>query len=292
MPKICYQDHRFSPSSAEIIVQANEIIEDYQAQGYVLTLRQLYYQFVSKDMLANTQKSYKRLGGIVNDARLAGLMDWNAIEDRTRSLTDLSHWDSPADIIDTCARQFRYDKWAKQPTRVVVYVEKEALAGVFERVCQKLDVPYLSCRGYGSQSIMWREARRMRGQKMVLLHFGDHDPSGMDMSRDIVDRLRVFGVGVDFRRLALNMAQVDQYSPPPNPAKLTDSRAEAYVQEYGDDSWELDALEPSVLAELVRDEVTEIRDQGLWDSEVAREDEAKARLSDIAATWEDEDEED
>jgi hypothetical protein len=289
VPKIHYQDHTFSPSSLEIIDRANEIIEAYQAQGYVLTLRQLYYQFVSKDLLANTQKSYKRLGGIVNDARLAGLVDWNAIEDRTRSLSDQAHWQSPADIIDACASQFRHDKWAPQPHRVEVWIEKEALAGVFDRVCRELDVPYLSCRGYGSQSVMWRGARRMaaRRQPTVILHFGDHDPSGMDMSRDIVDRLRVFGIGIDFRRLALNMDQVEQYRPPPNPAKVTDSRARAYIQSYGDESWELDALEPAVLSDLVRQEIEAIRDPDLWQAEVERENEARDRLRHVAETWED-----
>ena len=294
MPKIRYQDHKFGSSSLDIIVRANDIIEAYQAQGYVLTLRQLFYQFVSRDMLSNTQQSYKRLGAIINDARLAGLVDWLSIEDRTRSLSDQAHWQSPADIIDACARQFIYDKWAPQPHRVEVWIEKEALAGVFERVCTDLDVPYLSCRGYGSQSVMWVAARRMadRDQPTIILHFGDHDPSGMDMSRDIVDRLGVFGIDVDFRRLALNMDQVDEYRPPPNPAKITDSRAQAYIKSYGDESWELDALEPAVLADLVRREIEAIRDRGLWDDEVEREKEARARLQNVADTWEDNDYED
>ena len=291
MPKICYQEHKFSASSADVIARANEIIDAYQTQGYVLTVRQLFYQFVSRDLIANTQKSYKRLGGIVNDARLAGLIDWLAIEDRTRSLTDLAHWDSPAEIIDSCARQFRYDKWASQLQRVEVWIEKEALAGVFERVCNQLDVPYLSCRGYGSQSVMWVAARRMdRHQPTVILHFGDHDPSGMDMSRDIVDRLRVFGVDVDFRRLALNMDQVDEYGPPPNPAKITDSRAQVYIRDYGDESWELDALEPQVLSDLVCAEVDKIRDRELWDAEVECEREARERLQSVADTWDDDEE--
>jgi hypothetical protein len=288
MSKICYAATNFNASSQALIAQANDIIAAYQAQGYVLTLRQLYYQFVSKDWLPNTQQNYKRLGSIVNDARLAGLIDWEAIEDRTRELSDQAHWQSPSDIIEACASQFRYDKWAVQPTRVEVWIEKEALAGVFERVCRRWDVPYLSCRGYGSQSVMWVSGRRIGGrerQPTIILHFGDHDPSGMDMSRDIVDRLKVFGVHVDFRRLALNRDQVDKYAPPPNPAKITDSRARAYIVEHGDESWELDALNPSVLSALVEDEIGTILDHELWAQEVEREQLARARLQAVADEW-------
>jgi len=284
MPRICYRNHNFTNSSLDIIDVANDIIDEYMGQGYVLTLRQLYYQFVSRDLLANTQRSYKRLGSIVNDARLAGLMDWEAIEDRTRSLSRLSSWGSPGEIVDACSRQFRYDKWERQDFRIEVWIEKEALAGVFERVCNELDVPFLSCRGYGSQSVMWRAARRIesRQQDTVILHFGDHDPSGIDMSRDIVDRLEVFGVDVDFYRLALNMDQIDEYTPPPNPAKITDSRARVYISEYGHESWELDALDPAVLENLVRRHVHVYRDDRLWAEDVEREEDARRRLKELS----------
>lgn len=148
MPKICYVPRDFSAASLAIVESANSIIEDYQDAGYKLTLRQLYYQFVSKDLLPNTIQNYKRLGSIVNDARLAGLIDWDAIEDRTRNLASLAHWSGPEEIVESCAAQFRTDRWAGQPCRVEVWIEKEALAGVFERVCEEYDVPFLCCRGY------------------------------------------------------------------------------------------------------------------------------------------------
>lgn len=258
MPKIKYVERDFSDKTLATIGKANEIIAAYTAQGYMLTLRQLYYQFVSRDLIANKTTEYKRLGSIINDARLAGLIDWNAIEDRTRNLASLSHWGSPSDIITSASESFRVDKWEGQPNRVEVWIEKEALAGVFERVCQEFDVPFLCCRGYTSQSEMWVGAQRLLrhakgGQKPLILHFGDHDPSGIDMTRDIQDRLFMFGCRLELQRLALNMDQVREYDPPPNPAKETDSRFAGYIREYGDESWELDALEPQVLAQLVRD---------------------------------------
>ena len=154
MPKIAYRAKRFSPDRQDKIDKANVIIAEYAAQGYELTLRQLYYQFVSRDFIANNQREYKNLGDIINDARLAGLIDWEAIVDRTRNLQSLAHWNSPASIIDACASQYRIDKWADQPYRVECWIEKDALIGVIENVCKELDIAYFSCRGYTSQSEM------------------------------------------------------------------------------------------------------------------------------------------
>lgn len=293
MPRICYKEHRFSGSTLGIVEYANEIIEEFAEQGFDLTLRQLYYQFVARDMIPNSQKSYSRLGAIINNARLAGYIDWDAIVDRTRALRENAHWDSPADIIEACANQFRYDKWEDQPVRVEVFIEKDALVGVFEGLCRSEDVPLFSCRGYTSQSAQWRAGMRMlnrltegRPQGTIVLHLGDHDPSGIDMTRDIEERLKMF-MGenhecIRVERLALNMDQVRQYKLPPNPAKISDSRAAAYIKKHGRESWELDALNPAMLNKLVKDRIVEIRNAGLWDAQVNREQKAREKLKKIA----------
>lgn len=303
MPKIRYIDRKLSRRSMQVVVKANEIIEEYAAKGYDLTLRQVYYQMVARGILdelqfkpdpstgsVNNPQSYSRLQSIVNDARLMGFIDWDHIVDRTRGLESLSTWSGPDAIVKACASQFRLDLWANQPYRVEVWIEKDALAGVFERVCNRLRVPYLSCRGYTSQSEMWRAAMRLKQYKAnkqtpVILHFGDHDPSGIDMSRDITDRLKLFMGGTDFHRLALNKDQVDKYAPPPNPAKMTDSRAEGYVAEFGDESWELDALEPEVLSGLVDDFVTSLLDAKKWNAAQEREQKHRKTLGLAAANW-------
>jgi hypothetical protein len=290
VPKIAYIDKRIGGKRLAVINKANEIITTYAAQGFRLTLRQLYYQFVARDLIANNQKEYALLGDTINDARLCGLIDWNAIEDRTRNLRSVAHWTSPQSIVDSCAEQFRIDKWAKQSVRPEVWIEKDALAGVVEGICHELDVPYFSCRGYTSQSEMWAGAMRLKshlqnGQDTLILHFGDHDPSGKDMTRDITERLELFMGGTEVRRLALNMNQIDKFNPPPNPAKLTDSRATAYIAEFGDQSWELDALEPSVIVELIRSTVEEVRDADAWGEAVDEEDNHRSMLSRVATNW-------
>lgn len=290
MPKIQYVKKRFNASSLTVIDQCQQIISDYQRQGFTLTLRQLYYQMVSKDFIPNNVKSYKRVGSIISDARVAGLIDWYAIEDRTRGLRGLSYFDAPSDVIDAAAYSFRLDKWASQNFQVQVWIEKDALAGVFSRVCNELEVPYLSCRGYTSQSTMWSNAQGLlrterNAKQNVILHFGDMDPSGLDMSRDIEDRLSMFGTSPIIHRIALNRDQVDKYNPPPNPAKEVDPRFKDYQREHGDESWELDALEPSVLSELVRKFTLKYRDQEAWNKVEVEQEEKRRVLKQAAARW-------
>lgn len=122
MPNICYVPRQFAADSLATIERANEIIREYAGQGFSLTLRQLCYQFVSRGLIANKDSEYKRLGSVINDARLAGLIDWQSIEDRTRFLRRNSHWNSPADIIDSAARSYALDKWAGQPYRPEVWL--------------------------------------------------------------------------------------------------------------------------------------------------------------------------
>jgi hypothetical protein len=320
-----YKAKNFGDANRRIIQIASQIAEEYAADGYDLTLRQLYYQFVARGYIANRQSEYKRLGSIVNDARLAGLIDWGHLVDRTRNLQSPSVWDDPEHIIGVVARSYRLSRWDDQPVRVEVWVEKEALAGVVAQACEPLGVPWFACRGYVSQSELWSSAQRLGrylrgGQQVVVLHLGDHDPSGIDMTRDNRERLNDFiridahhalnaagqldtthTVGeiwdamdehygshrVDVRRIALNMDQIDQYDPPPNPAKLTDSRVGNYLVEYGSESWELDALPPDVLSTLIRDEAMALVNDELWLGIEEREAEETELLERVSARWAD-----
>jgi hypothetical protein len=266
--KQLYVDKNFHGKSLQLIAALNAIVEEYQAQGYVLTVRQLYYQCVARDMLANTERNYKMLSELVNNARLAGLLDWDAIEDRTREFVKRPSWDGPREIVEGAAEQFHMDMWEHQDHRVYLIVEKEALAGVFGRICRKYDVPLLAARGYPSVSVLRDFAERFikphveEGQTQVILHFGDHDPSGIDMTRDLIERIALLsagekiGIGMfTLDRLALNIAQVRAQKPPPNPAKMTDSRFNSYRRLFGTKSWELDALNPAYLSKLAEDNI-------------------------------------
>jgi hypothetical protein len=281
MPYECFVSKKFKPDSLAMIDKANTIIAEYRRQGFVLSLRQLYYQLVSRDIIPNNLRSYKNLGNLVSDARLAGLIDWLAIEDRGREYILPQHWSSPDEIIRAAARGYKIDKWANQPVHIEVMVEKDALSGVLLPVTNDLDIGLTANKGYSSSSAMWEAGRRIRrankgGKEVHILYLGDHDPSGMDMTRDVRERLLQFGIVLHPRnmrvnRLALNMDQVEQYGPPENPAKQTDSRADAYIEQFGYSSWELDALEPSILAALVTEAVMGLRDPDLWGEKLMQE---------------------
>jgi len=283
MPKIRYITKRFNSKTLVLIDQCNTIITSYQAQGYDLTVRQLYYRLVASDLIPNRVKEYKRLVRVLSEARLTGMVDWYAITDRTRAVRGNSHWDNGKHLVESAARQFMVDWWETQPFRPEVWIEKDALIGVIGRICKDLDVPYFSCRGYSSLSEVWRAMRRMEyytnaGQTPFIIHLADHDPSGIDMSRDIVDRLDTFNLFPDFKRLALNMDQVQQYNPPPNPTKMTDSRAPGYVYTFGYDSWELDALDPKVINDLIEAVILDIRDDDKHKETLEREECERERL--------------
>lgn len=296
MPKTEYISKNFRSDTLDLIDLANGIIENYQARGYELTLRQLYYQLVARDLIPNTEASYNKLGSTISNARDAGLIDWLAIVDRTRSRQGLTTWIDPGQIIKAAYQSFRVDKWENQPYRIFVWVEKEALAGVISRACsdEDIQVDYVSCRGYMSASTIWREAQNIKevsefGQTPIIVHLGDHDPSGIDMTRDNLERLQLYS-GLDFefdlKRIALNMDQIELYNPPPNPAKITDTRSGKYIEMYGKQSWELDALDPDILVLLIQDTINNYKDENLWQEALEQEREYKDKLKYVYLNWE------
>lgn len=307
MTRITYVPKRFTADTLSIIAAADEVIEDFQARGFDLTLRQVYYQFIARDLFPdswvdarynlkhglaphtkNTEKNYKRLGSILNDARLAGLISWDAIVDRTRAIRRRPTWSSPRSIIEASAASYRIDRWVGQKYRVEVWVEKDALVEVVRRPCEKFFVPFFSCRGYVSVSSLWRAAQRLLGyvendQTPIVLHLADHDPSGIDMTHDLANRLEIFGLPGDVvQRIALTRSQVDELNPPPNPAKVTDSRARSYIATHGRDSWELDALPPEYMVDLIERVIRSLRDWDTWKERRDREKRERAALKKAA----------
>lgn len=291
-----YKVVRFTDESHAMIQRMNDIVADFQTKGFVLTVRQLYYQLVARDLIPNSEKSYKRITSLVNDARLNGDMDWDAIEDRTRAFERVQRWDSGRHILQATVRGFHMDMWEGQEVRPFVIIEKEALVGVLTGVCGKYDVPLLAARGYPSGTVLREFAQEdilpnIHDQRIVVIHLGDHDPSGLDMTRDLQDRIQLFseydhnGQEVEVRRVALNMDQIKARKPPPNPAKSTDSRFREYRRLYGDKSWELDALPPEYLVELVESNVRDLMDAEIWNARLEYVNGVRSKLSKLAETF-------
>lgn len=296
MAKQCYIPTRFNAKTLDLIEFLDKMIRQYQAAGYTLSVRQLYYQLVARGRVENTERSYKRVASIINDARLAGHLDWDAIEDRGRDVETRSHWDSGQDLLNGAAQGFHMDLWEGQENRVFVIVEKAALAGVLGGICREYDVPLLAARGYPSVSIMREMALAYIGRAIVaghdvtVLHLGDHDPSGIDMTRDLEDRFNLFlgrhAGKMDLQRIALTMEQIEETNPPPNPAKTTDSRFQGYADIHGDESWELDALEPEYIVDLVRDRITEQIDSDAWEEREVEIETVRDKLLKVAEDFE------
>lgn len=291
MAKEKFVEVNFKAPSLALIAKCNAIIREYNLQGFRLSLRQLYYQLVARDIVPNTQQSYKRVGSIVSDARDAGLIDWNAIEDRGRSPYLPSAWESPSEILRASAEQFRINKWEDQENYVEVMVEKDALSGILRPVCRRLHVRITANKGYSSSTAVYDAGQRYYDEhwekSLHLIYLGDHDPSGIDMTKDIQKRMDQYGRSIDIEvtRLALNMDQVETWNPPPNPAKETDSRFAAYRDEYGDESWELDAVEPATLAGLVEDHIRSLIDEEIWDRTALKEKLMQDDLIKFADEW-------
>lgn len=293
-----YVDHNFRASTIRRINEVEEILDEYQSQGYSVSLRQLYYVMVSRGTIQNKQTEYDNLGVLIVKAKEAGYIDWNIIEDRTRWMRRPSTWDSPADIIDSALASFAIDLWVGQTYRVVVAVEKDALVDVVGRPASALQVPYMSTRGYASSVAVHNDLKAyiMRNKRIhdavtVIVHIADHDPSGIDMSRDIEDRLYRYDTPdhyYKFVRLALNFDQVKAYNPPPNPAKMTDPRALNYIEEHGKISWEADALTPDVFHQLITEEILRWRqDEGAWERREKQQEMYKAELEALSKNYSD-----
>lgn len=348
MSKQQYRAVNFGADKLSIITQADGIISEYGGQK--LSARQVYYRFIGGDLLPaswidaeynakhnlppdtkNTPKNYQRLIGMLVDARYAGLISWDAIEDRGRDPSVPSEWDSVDDIVDAAVEQFRLPRWKDQPRHVELWVEKDALAGVLGPIARRWHVPLAVNKGYSSASAMKAAADRMLAalgvtvqvqcdgcaddfdyrypdgtckgcgkktgamyryndddgnehdgsfdKEVRVLYLGDHDPSGEDMVRDIRDRLTEFGVpNLTVEKIALTMPQIRRFNPPPNPAKVTDSRAKAYIEKFGNQSWEVDALPPREMNRLVEQSISRNVDKKLMDAVVAREDAERERV--------------
>ncbi len=318
----------FKPETLARIEQAASIIAEYEGQK--LTARQVYYQFVARDLIPNNEKSYKAMTNLLTDARYAGLISWDAIEDRGREPDVPNEWESIDDLVDAAVNQWRSPRWRDQPKYVELWVEKQALAGVLGPIARRAHVPLMVNKGYSSASAMKASAERMltacgieeiemqcdncagpyedrssRGKcnnceaetslmfryenadgdqfepekDVVVLYLGDHDPSGNDMVRDIKDRLTEFGVpNLTVQKIGLTMAQIRRFKPPPNPAKLTDARAAAYIAEFGNESWELDALPPRELNRLVETSINSNIDRELMNEVIRKENNERERV--------------
>lgn len=292
------------PKGPELLAFAADVCMDYAARGYAITLRQLYYQGVSRNFLPSGKASYDALKRVVSKARLDGKFPLDAIVDRTRTAYPgrSTRCDTKveralgraASAVHAFPELFLHrDPWFGQPVNVSVWFEKEALAGIFQTICQELSVSWFSCRGDPSHPVLyqwlqdaalnhgvdnpggWKDRKENHhkglAKRSVVLYFGDHDPTGIRIPRtaeETVGRfMQIMGLDfpVEFRRIGITLEQARSMDLPAFWAKESAGQDFTnYVEEFGtEEAWELDALPPETLVEMVRTEVSGYFDRDL-----------------------------
>ncbi len=329
---------------AEVIRNIVGVVEDYSSQGYKLTLRQLYYQLVARDYIPNHDKVYKKLSSILDDCRYSGVIDWDDIEDRGRVPYTPYYEDDINDAIMRTYRSYRLDKRRGQKTYVELWTEKDAISNILKGALKNFTITLGVNKGFTSSTSIHNAYERfveemLERKKVVLLYFGDHDPSGLDMVRDIKARLElmisqgdnreelielyeddedcdvyrlmeIHGLEDEYddaladensgnkweyikalavvrelfevKHIGLTKEQIEQFNLPPNPAKLTDPRAKNYVMEHGNISWEVDALQPEDLKDIIQEELEQVIDMEQYDVIVKQEQQEREQLFEIA----------
>ena len=247
-------------------------------EGTAITLRQLYYRLVAAGIIPNNLRSYKNLIAACSKWRRERVIPISAFEDRTRGMATNDRGereDDPEGWLSyfvkqgiESAKNYNLARWFKQKYRVMIAVEKQALEGPFAQVCEELDVDLAVCRGYPSISFLEEAARSLENshdRKNVLLYFGDFDPSGLDIPRAVEEDLSgFFAQDFEFKRVALTRVQATETNLIPAPAKETDARYAGFSSEHGEEVFELDAIEPSTLQQMIRDAVNEYFDDDVF----------------------------
>ena len=257
------------------------------AEGRPMTVRQIFYQAVACGLVDKTEREYKKtVVRLLTEMRLADdsfgraiPFDW--IADNTRWMRKPRSWSSVDDVLRETAQFYRRRLWDEQDAYVEIWLEKEALAGVVYPVTEEWDVPLMVTRGYPSISYlhMAAEAITEAGKPAYIYYFGDHDPSGVDISRNVEDRLREFTwANIVFRRVAVTTDQVIEWSLPTRPTKKSDTRSKRFAGE----SVELDAIPPDELRQLVRGCIEQHIDRHRLDVTLAAEKSEREVLMQIA----------
>jgi hypothetical protein len=249
------------------------------AMQHPMTVRQVFYQLVKRGLVDKTEREYKDVVmRLLTRLRLDGELPWEWIADSTRWMRKPTTYDDIEDALRETAASYRRGLWRDNDVYVEVWLEKEALAGVLLGVTAEWVVPLMVTRGFASLSYLHGAAETIAGynRPTYLYYFGDYDPSGMEIDRNIERRLREFLGPLDslihFERVAVTPAQIIEYALPTRPTKTTSHGRGLHHGE----SVEVDALDPSDLLLLVRDRIAQHVDpQRLQAHRVAEESERK-----------------
>jgi hypothetical protein len=273
----------YRSKTLKLLGLVKKIIDEYKGRGK-LTLRQIFYCLVAKKAIQNNLRSYKNLSYLLTKARKCGDLPFDVITDRTRLPIKENSWTDVKQFEEEVEKIYRKSKLVKQKNWIEIWLEKDALRGIFEPIANEFDVYLVVCRGYPSISTLWEVKKRWEtiNKPIFVLYFGDFDPSGEDIFRTIKEKLiKDFGITrrkLHFRKVALTLKDIKKYHLPPAPTKASDSRSRKFIQKYGDFAVELDALPPNVLEEKIRKNIESLVDWRQFQKDLNRERQEAKRL--------------
>ena len=249
-----FKDVKIPVETATLIRDINRIVGKFQKQGLILSIRQLFYQFVAEDVFPNKEKYYSKLSRVVTLGRRCGKIDHDMFEDRLR-IERVAH------RYDHAVERKVFDNPHEGFVEPEIWIEKYALAGIVEQVCGPLCVTYVPCEGQISDNVAWRFSKRYfeSGRNLQILYLGDHDPSGLQIYKSICNMIGTYKVDMVPKRIAITKEQIKKFNPPPNPSKMSDSNFRKYVNQHGPHSYEVDALNPKTLRDIIKAEILKLR---------------------------------
>jgi len=269
--------HRRTEALLEVAV---EVLEEHNP----MTVRQVYYQLVSRQVVENNRTQYQAVSNVLVAARKDGTIPWQWIEDRLRRPRHVSMWAGLVDFAETAQAAYRRDVWPTQPGYLEAWLEKDALSGIFEDVLEEYGVTLNVGRGYDGWDSIHNAAKRYGDrEKVTVLYFGDFDPSGEDMVRSLGERLAFFDCRPEIIKCALTADDVQRYQLPPDVTKATDTRRAGFIAKHGDVSVELDALPVDVLRARLVEEVEARMDLAALDAVQAIQERDREQLTQLLA---------
>jgi hypothetical protein len=253
-----------SQVSLDLIAAMRAAAEESQP----ITGRGIGYKLFTRGLIASMGTlDMQRVYRLLRIARERGMIPWHWIVDETRELEQVASWANPAAYARAVVRCYRRDHWNQQPVRVEVWSEKGTVRGVLAPVLDRYGVGFRVMHGFSGATTIYDVAQDDDGRPLIVLYIGDYDPSGLCMSEhDLPNRLDEYGgEHVDIRRIALTLEHLDDLPSFAASDKKKDPRYKWFVENYGDQCWELDALDPNDLRSLVEGAIEDEIEPVAWD---------------------------
>jgi hypothetical protein len=269
---------KWTPRAATLALldQVKAVLAEYVEQ-LPLTLRQIFYRLVGAYAYEKTEAAYDRLGETLNKARRARFIDMAAIRDDGFVSAGGAGFDNAEDFLKMVtgwARNLELDRQRGQSRRLAIWCEASGMVPQLGRVADPFGIAVYSSGGFDSLTDKHRIGRLWADEPMTVLHLGDHDPSGVHcfsaLDEDVAAFTQAYGGDIEFIRLAVTPEQARTFRLPSAPPKPTDRRSFD-----GDETWQLEALDPADLAEILRTAIEERIDWQTYRGVLA--DEEKAR---------------